>query len=120
MKAIKPKIQKNIVSMIFENYFDVIKLSYSSRSPAITRALSTNSGFLKILSKDRMTKLLVSLVLTGLFLLKSIAFADLTGRWSCNEGGTYYVRQPGKEGGWYKALNGPVLSKKIQAVSVYL
>ncbi len=65
-----------------------------------------------------MTKLLVSLVLAGLFRLNSIAFADLAGRWNCNEGGTYYVRQPGKEEYWYKALNGAALSKKIQAVSV--
>ncbi|NTW81871.1 MAG: hypothetical protein HGB36_00665 [Chlorobiaceae bacterium] len=35
-----------------------------------------------------MTKLPVSLMLTGLFLLPSNAFAALAGRWRCNGGRT--------------------------------
>ncbi len=31
----------------------------------------------------------------------SSAFADLTGVWKCNDGGSYYVRQVGSEVFWY-------------------
>ena len=31
----------------------------------------------------------------------STAWANLTGQWSCNDGGTYYLRQIGKELHWY-------------------
>ncbi|MCB2146713.1 MAG: hypothetical protein KQI81_09585 [Deltaproteobacteria bacterium] len=34
-------------------------------------------------------------------LLAPLAWADLTGRWSCNDGGTYYLRQTGSQVHWY-------------------
>lgn len=48
-------------------------------------------------------------VFSLLFLIPSVAFADLTGRWNCNDGGQYYVRQLGKEVFWYgeKSANNP-------------
>jgi hypothetical protein len=33
--------------------------------------------------------------------LVSAAWGDLTGRWSCNDGGTYYVKQTGDHVHWY-------------------
>ena len=48
-------------------------------------------------------------VFSLLFLIPSVAFADLTGKWSCNDGGKYYVRQLGKEVFWYgeRSANNP-------------
>ncbi len=46
-------------------------------------------------------KTLKALLFIALFSTPSLAFADLTGRWSCNDGGTYYVRQLGKEVFWF-------------------
>ena len=53
---------------------------------------------------------LASLVL--LIALVSYAQGDLTGRWSCNDGGTYYLRQTGSMLQWYgeSAHNQPVWS----------
>ncbi len=34
-------------------------------------------------------------------MLASQAWGDLTGRWSCNDGGTYYLRQTGSRVHWY-------------------
>jgi len=34
------------------------------------------------------------------------AWADLTGRWSCDDGGTYYLRQEGRQLYWYAAPQG--------------
>lgn len=44
--------------------------------------------------------------------LVSHAWGDLTGRWSCNDGGTYYVRQTGSRVNWYgeSAPNQPAWS----------
>ena len=36
-----------------------------------------------------------------LSVLVSAAWGDLTGRWSCNDGGTYYLRQTGSAVHWY-------------------
>ena len=46
-------------------------------------------------------KWIKSVLFSVLYLLPSVAFADLTGTWSCNDGGKYYVRQIGKEVFWY-------------------
>ena len=35
----------------------------------------------------------------------SSAFADLTGKWKCNDGGTYYVRQINNSVFWYGELS---------------
>ncbi len=47
-----------------------------------------------------------------LFLIPSVAFANLTGKWQCNDGGKYYVRQMGKEIYWYgeRSPNNPAWS----------
>lgn len=34
-------------------------------------------------------------------MLAPLAWGDLTGRWSCNDGGTYYLRQAGSQVHWY-------------------
>lgn len=36
-----------------------------------------------------------------IIVLASHAWGDLTGRWSCNDGGTYYLRQTGSRVHWY-------------------
>lgn len=56
-------------------------------------------------SKEALMKTLKALLFIVLFSLPSLAFADLTGRWSCNDGGTYYVRQIGKEVFWFGEQN---------------
>ena len=38
--------------------------------------------------------------------LTAHAWADLTGRWSCDDGGTYYLRQDGRQIYWYAAPQG--------------
>lgn len=45
----------------------------------------------------------ITLVLIGIFLLPALnVFAmDLTGRWNCNDGGKYYIRQLGNEIWWF-------------------
>lgn len=40
-------------------------------------------------------------LLLSLMIAPAYAFADLTGVWTCNDGGTYYVRQIGNEVHWY-------------------
>lgn len=57
-------------------------------------------------------KLLKFMAFMVLFSIPSLAFADLTGRWSCNDGGSYYMRQMGKEVFWYgeASINNPVWS----------
>lgn len=45
-----------------------------------------------------------AIVFSGLILfamLDAHAWGDLTGRWSCNDGGTYYLRQTGEQVHWY-------------------
>jgi len=45
-----------------------------------------------------------TIIYAGLILfamLDSPAWGDLTGRWSCNDGGTYYLRQTGEQVYWY-------------------
>ncbi len=44
---------------------------------------------------------LKTLLFLVIFSLPALAFADLTGKWSCNDGGSYYLRQLGKEVFWY-------------------
>ena len=34
-------------------------------------------------------------------MLVSAAWGDLTGQWSCDDGGTYYLRQTGRQVNWY-------------------
>lgn len=46
-------------------------------------------------------KQLKTLLFLLLFSLPALAFADLTGKWSCNDGGNYYMRQLGKEVFWF-------------------
>ncbi|NTW84017.1 MAG: hypothetical protein HGB36_11735 [Chlorobiaceae bacterium] len=46
-------------------------------------------------------KWIKSILFSVLFLLPAAAFADLTGAWSCNDGGKYYIHQIGKEVFWY-------------------
>jgi len=46
-------------------------------------------------------KQLKTLLFLLLFSLPALAFADLTGKWSCNDGGNYYLRQLGKEVFWF-------------------
>ena len=41
-----------------------------------------------------------------LFSLPPHAWADLTGRWTCDDGGTYYLRQHGRQLYWYAESNG--------------
>jgi hypothetical protein len=41
-----------------------------------------------------------------LMVLTVNAWADLTGRWSCDDGGTYYLRQDGRRLYWYAAPHG--------------
>ncbi|ABL65435.1 hypothetical protein [Chlorobium phaeobacteroides] len=45
-------------------------------------------------------KQLKCLLFLVVFSFPAIVFADLTGKWSCNDGGTYYMRQLGKEVFW--------------------
>uniref|UniRef100_UPI0040566AFF hypothetical protein n=1 Tax=Candidatus Electronema sp. TaxID=2698783 RepID=UPI0040566AFF len=57
-----------------------------------------------------MKKVKVAFVAAALiFAFSSSAFAALTGKWKCNDGGTYYVRQVGSEVFWYgeKAATSP-------------
>lgn len=42
-----------------------------------------------------------TLVLLGSCLLAAAVQADLTGRWTCNDGGTYYLRQSGDRVYWF-------------------
>ncbi len=46
-------------------------------------------------------KQLKTLLFLIIFSLPALAFANLTGKWSCNDGGNYYMRQLGKEVFWY-------------------
>jgi len=57
-------------------------------------------------------KWIKSILFSAMLLLPSAAFADLTGTWSCNDGGKYYVRQIGKEVFWFgeKSVTNPVWS----------
>jgi hypothetical protein len=57
-------------------------------------------------------KWIKSVLFSALILLPAVAFADLTGTWSCNDGGKYYVRQIGKELFWYgeKSVTSPIWS----------
>ncbi|MFO7714715.1 hypothetical protein [Desulfosarcina sp.] len=45
------------------------------------------------------TIFLAALIFSALLL--SNAWGDLTGRWTCNDGGTYYLRQNGRQIRWY-------------------
>lgn len=57
-------------------------------------------------------KQLKTLLFLVMFSIPAIAFADLTGKWSCNDGGNYYLRQLGKEVFWYgeRSQTGPAWS----------
>jgi hypothetical protein len=46
----------------------------------------------------------ITVLLTVVFILSFVSVvsaASLTGTWSCNDGGTYYIRQLGNEVYWY-------------------
>ncbi len=57
-------------------------------------------------------KQLKTLLFLVIFSLPSLAFADLTGKWSSNDGGSYYIRQLGKEVFWFgeRSPTGPAWS----------
>ena len=57
-------------------------------------------------------KQLKTMLFLVIFSLPALAFADLTGKWSCNDGGSYYLRQLGKEVFWYgeRTPTSPALS----------
>ena len=46
-------------------------------------------------------KTIVSACIFLIVIFVSHAWGDLTGRWSCNDGGTYYLRQNGNQVYWY-------------------
>ncbi len=46
-------------------------------------------------------KTIISAGFILIILITSPAWGDLTGRWSCNDGGTYYLRQTGSRVFWY-------------------
>lgn len=50
-----------------------------------------------------------ALLFLFMLLLPATVFADLTGKWICNDGGKYYMRQLGKEVFWYgeHSVNNP-------------
>jgi len=64
------------------------------------------------LTLETIMKQLKMLLFLVIFSIPALAFADLTGRWSCNDGGTYYLRQLGKEVFWFgeRSPTGPVWS----------
>jgi len=51
-------------------------------------------------------KTLMATMALFLTILVSNAWADLTGRWSCDDGGTYYLRQSGQDLFWYGKAEG--------------
>ena len=46
-------------------------------------------------------KMIISASIIFIAMLAPPAWGDLTGRWSCNDGGTYYLRQTGSQVHWY-------------------
>jgi hypothetical protein len=57
-------------------------------------------------------KWIKSILVSVMLLMPAAAFADLTGVWSCNDGGQYYIRQVGKEVFWFgeRSVTNPVWS----------
>jgi len=66
-------------------------------------------------------KQLKCLLFLVVFSFPAIVFADLTGKWSCNDGGTYYMRQLGKEVFWMgeRAPTNPSWSNPNRATATY-
>ena len=57
------------------------------------------------LTLETIMKQLKMLLFLVIFSIPALAFADLTGRWSCNDGGTYYIRQIGRDVYWFGELS---------------
>ncbi len=50
-------------------------------------------------------KTILAGVIMLIFTLAASAWADLSGKWSCDDGGTYYLRQTGRQLYWYAESN---------------